>query len=83
MGMTTIRHGLLSFAVVLAAGCGPGVGEMRMQNYPSRGTDCDLEFVKLKFPRFRGHPRRRENAPGVIHGQEAAATEAASVYAGV
>src|SRR5205814_6721986 len=24
----------------------------------------------LIIPRFRGHPKRRENAPGVIHGQE-------------
>ncbi len=35
----------------------------------------------LKIPRFRGHPNWRENAPGVIHGQTEAATEAASVHA--
>ncbi len=25
--------------------------------------------LRMKIPRFRGHPNWRENAPGVIHGQ--------------
>src|SRR5687767_10364056 len=37
----------------------------------------------MKIPRFRGHPKWRENAPGVDHGEEEATTEAASVHAGV
>jgi hypothetical protein len=45
--MVGIRYGIGLACVVLAVACGPGVGEMRMQSYPSRGANCELEFVKL------------------------------------
>jgi hypothetical protein len=45
---------------------------------------CDLPSLTpstMKIPRFRGHPKWRENAPGVDHGDKETEAEAASVLA--
>jgi hypothetical protein len=54
-----------------------GIGSQRAveSEFLARGADkhaehrsqCEHELI---FPRFRGHPNKRKNAPGVIHGQE-------------
>jgi hypothetical protein len=51
---------------------------------PSSSEPLTLSGAQLgmKIPRFRGHPRWRENAPGVDHGQEEEeATAATSIHA--